>query len=363
MAGAHDILYLLDFDRTPTRRKLAETALNQATRLRPASGEVHYHRAYHLLFCVGDRKRARDELEQARPKMPNDARIPRFVAEIECQLGLWENAIRDMEEARALDPLSVEMLYDLCWAYASLHRYGDGVRAIDRGLAAGLRSKFLMLQRARLCFSASGDTGPLHAALQEVGPAYDADGATLLRIEVALWDRDFKEAARVFEADTHGEFLNKDWYVYPRTFVAALIARAQGDEQNARVFFEIVRPLAEHAVHDRPDDARALSLLAQVDAGLGRTEEALRESRRAADMVPIAENADLGTVLAVDLAQVYAWTGQRDLALRQLGLLVKAPKALDYGWLKLDPTWNDVRGDPRFEKLLTESAAISQRVK
>jgi serine/threonine protein kinase len=362
MVIAHDILYLMDLDHTPTRRKLAETALDKATRLRPDFGEVHFARAYHLLFCVGDDERAREELDQARRKMPNDARIPRFVAEIALRRGHWEELVRGMEQARALDPLSVEALHDLSWAYAYLHRYGDAVRAIDRGLAAGLRSKVLTLQRARLCFNADGDTEPLHAALREVGPTYDAEGVTLTRINVALYDRDFKEAGRVLEADAHGEF-HHDWCVYPRAFIAALIARARGDAQGARGFLETMRPLAVQAVHDQPDDAKVLSLLAQVDAGLGRTEDALREARRAVDMVPISENADLGTDLAVDLAQVYAWAGERDLAFQQLARLVKTPKALHYGGLKLDPIWNDLRGEPRFENLLTELAAISQRVK
>jgi serine/threonine protein kinase len=363
MAGAHDILYVTDLDHTPARRKLAETALDRATRLRPALGAVHYSWAYHLLFCVGDDERARKELEQARRKMPSDARIPRFTAEIEFKRGLWEDAVRDMEESRVLDPLSVEALEDLSWAYAYLHRYGDAVHAIDRGLAAGLRSKVLTLQRARLCFMANGDTVPLRTALREAGPAYDPDGdTTLTRIEVALWDRDFIEAERVLEADAHGEF-HRNWYVYPRAVVAALIARARGDAQGASVFLETVRPLAEQAVHDQPDDVKVLSVLAQVDAGLGRIEDALREARRAVDMMPISENADVGTDLAVDLAQVYAWTGKRDMAFHQLWSLVKAPKALHYGQLKLDPIWNDLRGDPRFEKLLAELATISQHVK
>jgi serine/threonine protein kinase/Flp pilus assembly protein TadD len=362
MVVAHDILYLMDLDRTPARRNLAEIALDIAARLSPASGEVHFARAYHLLFCVGNDDRAREELEQARRSMPNDARIPRFAAEIDLKRGLWEDAVRGMEKARTLDPLSVEALSDLSWAYAYLHRYGDAVRAIDRGLAAGLRSKVLSLQRARLCFNSDGDTKSFHAALREVGPTYNADGVTLTRIEVALWDRDFKEAGRVLDADAHSEFHN-EWYVYPRAFVAALIARARGDVQGAQNSLMAARPVAEQAVHDQPDDAKALSVLAQVNAGLGRTDDALREARRAVDMVPISKNADMGTDLAVDLAKVYAWTGERDLAFQQLDRLVRAPKALHYGPMKLDPIWNDLRGEPRFESLLAELATISQQVK
>jgi serine/threonine protein kinase len=363
LSNAHDLLYLMGLDHTPTRRKLAETALERATHLSPDSGMVHYVRAYYFLFCAGDDEQAWKELEQARGKLPNDARIPRFAAEIELRRGLWEDAVRDMERAWMLNPLSVETLHDLSWGYAYLHRYGDAVRAIDRGLAAGLSSNMLTLQRAMLCFNASGDTGPLHGALQAVGPAYDPDGdTTFTRIAVALWDRDFQEAARVLNADTHAEF-HRDNFTYPRGFVAGLIARAQGDAQRARACFEAVRPFAEQAVHDQRDDARTLSTLAQVYAGLGRTDDALRAARRAAEMVPVSADADLGTDLAVGLAQVYAWAGQRDLAFQQLGRLAKAPRALHYGVLKLDPIWDDLRGDARFRGILADLATVSQPIR
>lgn len=363
IAEAHDVLYRTGLDRTPGRRKLVEAALDKAISLRPALGEAHFARAFHLLSCDGDDQQAREELEQARRQMPNDARVPQFLAEIELKRGLWHDAVRDMEKAWELNPLSVERLHDLSWDYAYLHRYGDAVRAIDRGLSAGLDSKLLTLQKARLCFSASGDTAPLHAALEKVGPAYDPDGGTTLtRIDVALWDHDFGEAARVLDAYARSEFHEED-YVYPRAFEAALIARARRDLSKARLFFEDARPLIEQAVRDQPDDAKALSVLAKVDAGLGQTEDALREARRATALIPISKNADVGTDLAVDLAQVYAWAGQRELAFQELNWLVKAPKALNYGRLKLDPIWDDLRGDPRFENLLAGLAAISQPVR
>jgi serine/threonine protein kinase/predicted Zn-dependent protease len=363
IAEAHDLLYVTGLERTPARCLLAENALEQAGRLHPAPDELHFARAFHLLSCGGDDGQVLQELEEARRKAPNDARIPQFVAKIKSKRGLWEEALRDMKRAYTLDPLSDERLHDLSWYYAYLHRYGDAVSAIDRGFAVGLRSKLLILRRAVLCFNANGDTAPLHAALREVGPVYDPDGnTTLVRINVALWDRDFKEGARVLEADTHSEFHDND-YVFPRAFKAGLIARAQRDAQKTQLFFEAVRPLAEQAVFNQPDDPKALSLLAQVDAALGRREDALREANRALAMAPISKNANLGTDLAVDLAQVYAWTGQRDLAFQQLRSLVKTPKALDYGQLKLDPIWDDLRDDPRLDDLLSDLAAISQPIK
>jgi len=109
-------------------------------------------------------------------------------------------------------------------------------------------------------------------------------------------------------------------------------------------------------VEKEPDFAAALSLLGMIDAGLGRKEEALREGRRACELLPISKDAIDGVALAVNLAQIYAWIGEKDLALEQIARVERVPNFLSYGFLKLQPLWDSLRGDPRFEKILASLA-------
>ena len=102
----------------------------------------------------------------------------------------------------------------------------------------------------------------------------------------------------------------------------------------------------------QPDFAPALSLLGLIDAGLGRKEEALREVRRACELLPMSKDAVDGVAFAVNLAQIYAWVGEKDLAIDQLAAPLKVPNDLHYGELRLHPCWDPLRGNPRFEKLL-----------
>jgi len=108
-------------------------------------------------------------------------------------------------------------------------------------------------------------------------------------------------------------------------------------------------------VEQQPNFAVALSLLGMIDAGLERKEEALREGRRACELLPISKDAVDGTDIAINLAQIYAWTGERDRAIEQIAAMERVPSTLSYGLLKLHPDWDSLRGDPRFEKIVEEA--------
>ena len=93
-----------------------------------------------------------------------------------------------------------------------------------------------------------------------------------------------------------------------------------------------------------------------IDAGLGRKDDALREGRRACELLPISQDAVDGASLAVNLAHIYAWTGEKDLAIEQIAAIERVPNPLSYGLLKLHPYWDPLRGDPRFEEILSSLA-------
>jgi hypothetical protein len=99
-----------------------------------------------------------------------------------------------------------------------------------------------------------------------------------------------------------------------------------------------------------------LSALACADAALGRKQESIQEARRAVELRPISEDAVEGPAMAGALATVYAWTDELDLAFEKLTTSVRTPAGVHYGELKLDPSWDPLRKDPRFDKLLAELA-------
>jgi tetratricopeptide (TPR) repeat protein len=138
----------------------------------------------------------------------------------------------------------------------------------------------------------------------------------------------------------------------PYAYWEGVVARWQGDAGRARAAFTSARSDVEKIVEKQPDFPAALSLLGIIDAGLGRTEDAVREGRRACELMPISKDAVDGAVFAINLAQVYAWTDQKDLAIENIAAVERVPNWLSYGFLKLHPYWDSLRGDPRFEKIV-----------
>jgi len=130
----------------------------------------------------------------------------------------------------------------------------------------------------------------------------------------------------------------------------------RGDTASARAAFTSARNKMAKLVREQPSYAEALCALGMADAALGRKEDAIREGRSAAELLPVAKDAIVGPLLVQNLALIYAWTGEKDLALEQLSIAAKLPGYLSYGQLRLHPDWDPLRGDPRFDKIVASLA-------
>jgi tetratricopeptide (TPR) repeat protein len=178
----------------------------------------------------------------------------------------------------------------------------------------------------------------------------------LQRFELALFERDFIAADRFVAAAPQGQ----GWLDgFSRDFWMGAVARAKGDVIAAQAAFTTARTEQEAVVRAQPDAAPPLSILGVINAALGRKEEALREGRRAVELMPIAKDSTDGPEVVSNLAWIYAWTGERDLAIEQLEISAKNPAGPTYGMLRLSPVWDSLRGDPRFEKMVASLAPKS----
>src|SRR5215467_12699445 len=135
-----------------------------------------------------------------------------------------------------------------------------------------------------------------------------------------------------------------------------MIARAKGDSGGAKAALATARTILEQRLAIKPEDARNIAVLAQVDAGLGRKELAIQEAKHAVDLMPLSKDVYDGALVLEGLAQVYTWTNEPDRAIELLQKLATMPSYVNYARLKLLPMWNPLRGDPRFQKIVTSLA-------
>jgi tetratricopeptide (TPR) repeat protein len=186
-------------------------------------------------------------------------------------------------------------------------------------------------------------------------------GQTPIRVWLALVDGNFDEAERVLAASPRQDFQDIDYsFYYPKAWFEAIIARAKGDSAGATAAFTAARTILEQRLAVKPEHARTLAVLAQIDAGLGRKELAIREAKHAVDLMPLSKDVYDGALVLEGLTQVYTWTAEPDLAIELLQKLATMPSYVNYARLKLFPIWNPLRGDPRFQKIVNSLAPKDQ---
>jgi hypothetical protein len=139
------------------------------------------------------------------------------------------------------------------------------------------------------------------------------------------------------------------------------IARFKGENEKARGYFKAARPGFEEWLAKNPDElseyeGQARGYIGEIDVALGRKEEGIREARHAVELWPLTRDATVAPEVATLLAVVYLWSGERDAALQQLAGLAKLPGGPTAGDLKLNPVWDDLRSDPRFDKIVADAA-------
>jgi cytochrome c-type biogenesis protein CcmH/NrfG len=147
-----------------------------------------------------------------------------------------------------------------------------------------------------------------------------------------------------------------DGYAFPNSWYKGLVAQADGDIDAAQHELEKAERVVELELAKWPDDAKTIMMLAFIYAALGRQGDALREGRRAVGLLPISKDAFDGPILATNLAAIYAQVGERDLALEQLARLIEVPNGPTPGTLRIEPEWDALRGDPRFDKIVASLA-------
>ncbi|MEO5856857.1 MAG: tetratricopeptide repeat protein, partial [Chthoniobacterales bacterium] len=359
LARSHRLLFWFGHDPTPGRLELAHAAIQNAVRLDRDAGEVHLALAEYALQGRRDYDGARAELELAQRTLPNSADVYFWYGAIDRRQGRWSEAITDFAHAVLLDPRNVHTLVEAAGTYTALRRYPEAERLLERAVAVLPDSSRARISLAKQSVYGRADLGPLRSVLSSIasGDPNSAGSIAAALLNCAILARDAaaaQQAVTLLPASDKG--IDQGNFRAPSEWLVGLAARAFHDTAAAQNSFLAARAIAEKLLRDQPDIAAAWSLLGQIDAALGRKEDAIREGRRACELMPLSKDAYSGPSMITDLAVIYAWVGEKDLALEQLALSAQLPAGVSFGELKLEPQWDSLRGDPRFEQIVASLA-------
>jgi tetratricopeptide (TPR) repeat protein len=360
LANAQNILYLTTGD--PEHLELAKKAAETAVRLRPDLGETHLALASYY-FSAASFDRAREELAIARLKLPNNADAIFITGRIDRRQNRWDSALANFQKANELDPRAVWFAEYLGGTYLELRRYEELEQFMKKCATNGtLESSWTQHWIAQVKL-AQGDPGAAQSVLEQVPLDFSPHPFIWqTRFDAALYLRDYEAVSRVIAATpakwaTRGIFGSGQ---PPESLADGQVALARGDKEKALAVFAAGRKKLDATWGDKPKDEGYYRQAAVLDAALGRKEDAIREALHAVELMPIAKDSINGPALVIDLALVYAWTGERDRALEQLEIVATIPNGPTYGDLRFNPYWDDLRGDPRFEKIVAAAKAASR---
>ena len=348
------------FDTTDERKAQIKKEVETALGLRPDMGEGHFALALYYYYAEKDYEKALEEFATAGAALPNDSEVGYFAAAIRRRQGRWTENIELLKKCQALDPGNANVAQELAYSYRYLRDWPEAKRMQRRVSELAPGSLNAEIDLAYIDFWSQGSTTALKEALAEIPAGVDQAGLTSRsRWDLAMIERDYDAADRAMTACALDEF-QSNGQPTPKSFYRGCVALARGDQAAARKYFELALPRFREAVEQSPDTAVRHANLGLLYVFMDRKEEAIREGRRAVELLPESKDAMSGPWISGYLAMIYARLGDLDSALPLLEHLLTAPAYIDhthcsitYSDLRKRWQWDPVRNDPRFQRLLS----------
>jgi serine/threonine protein kinase/tetratricopeptide (TPR) repeat protein len=357
LARVHDKIYILGLDHSSARLTMADQAIKKAMEINPDASEVHLAKANHLYCGYLDYDAARQELAIATSRLPNEPLCFELAGFMDRRSGDWERSVRQLSKALELDPRNVYLLQQLSITYEHMRRFPEMAKTLDRAIQIVPDDVTNRLQRGVVDLEWRADPKPLHATIEQAmakDPSIAAEIADIW-LYLALCERDWGAAERAMAA-ANSDACRIENVLFPKAWCDGFLARSRGDIARAHDAFLAARAESEKIVREQPNFGEALCALGMIEAALGDKGKAIEHGKRAVQLVPVDKDAINGALLIQYLSIIYSWTGQKDLAIEELKHAAAIPSTINYGVLRLHPYWDELRGDPRFDKIVASLA-------
>jgi TolB-like protein/class 3 adenylate cyclase/Tfp pilus assembly protein PilF len=355
MCETHLDLYWEGFDHTDERREMARAALEKAEAIQPDAGEVHWMKGLYAYHGFRDYARALAELKIAMQLLPNEARLYVMAGAIDRRTGRFPEAEANFKRAVELDPRNFIVMGEAGSTFQGMRRYAEARRLYEQALSILPNDPFTTYLIGFNSFAQTGDTSEWRKPLQLIAQqSPEAARGVAFPMLVCSWmQRDKNEAEKALALIPPDGISNSfDEASVPREYCVGRTAWLFGDKGNAQTALTAAREIFERTTQEQPEYAQGWSYIGLTDAMLGRCDEAIREGKRATEILPFTKDSWTGSIWISNLAAIYTWCGDKDSALQQLKTAAELPTGITYGELKTSPDWDSLRGDPRFDQIV-----------
>jgi TolB-like protein/Tfp pilus assembly protein PilF len=349
------------FERTLERREKARDLAQRALELQPNLPEAHLAMGFSYYYGDNDFDAALKEFQTAQHGLPNESEVYLDIGSIFRRQGKWPESTANLEKSVSLDPHSIWPLQNLAFNYMMLRDYDQANKIIDRGLALDSTALGLWEIKSKAAIAEKGDFSVAEkgfAAAKSVSMTNEQKlriaGA---RAEVFLLERKFKEGLQESESLPDEQLAAFPGALCGKYYFIGLARKSLGDESGAQVAFLRAKSAAAEQLNRSPDAPEAHMQLARVLAYLNEKDSALAQAQRASELLPESKDAFGGPEIAEGVAQVHAILGDSARAIEILDGLLSRPSAVTIPGLKINPAWDPLRKDPRFQALIDKYSA------
>jgi TolB-like protein/Flp pilus assembly protein TadD len=353
LSRAYSMIYYL-VEASSIIAERARTSAEKALDLAPTLVEARIAYGEYFVHVKKEARRALAEYALASRSSPNDAFLLTALAHAEQVLGRWESGIEHLQQAQRLDPRSVPTAQLLAETFFLTRRYPEALAAADRGIALAPDNLLIREQKA-MVYLAQGDLEGARQVIRAIPPEIEPEAvvAYLAAYADLFWLLDDQQQRLLLR-------LGPERFDNNRASWGLCLAQTyalRGDWGKARAYADSAAIVAEAGVRAVPDDGQGHGLLGLILAYAGRLEKAIEEGERGVALVPIAKDAYLGPYIQHLLVRIYLLADQPEKALDRLEPLLRVPYYLTPKWLEIDPAFDRVRRNQRFQGILERAAA------
>jgi TolB-like protein/Tfp pilus assembly protein PilF len=352
LARIHARVYFIGLDQTEATRVAARKAVETALRLQPELAEAQIAKGFYEYYVVGDYDAARRTFEQLRSRWSNNAEIVKALGLIALRQSRWSEGREYFDAAIALDPRDLDLRKQSIYARRDVRDFSTALRTIDEALAIWPNDTNLIGIKASV-YQALGELDKAGTLLRHMHPSWKDLPAVVTISRQAALRRDPAPAIALLQT------LSNLPSPMPPTlrgvchFFLGNLERVSGNANQARANFTQAREALVAALKQQPQNSDLVFYLAQTLAGLGEREAALREADHAVELFPSSRDARTGPQLEEMRARIQARFGDGNRAIPVLEHLLKIPynDPLTPALLRLNPDFDQLRSDPRFQEL------------